>query len=125
MRLNLFVALVLVTFAGSFISLTTTENGVLVDNVAADSDAKLVNSNKNVRHLKGSRKLTEKEEWLASVEEGERGFSLTSAKSFLSRLTARVNEKNLAGAKTEKLSNAQIKAVSKGIAREVKKNPKS
>ncbi|ETP39120.1 hypothetical protein F442_13417 [Phytophthora nicotianae P10297] len=110
MRFQVFVVLVLVTMASS---LTTAERSVQIRGDHGDN------------HLKGSRKLTAAEEWLASVDNEERGFSLSSPRGLVSKLKAKISTKKFAGAKTETLSNSQIKTVSREVAKEVNKNPKA
>ncbi|KAG3091236.1 hypothetical protein PI124_g16668 [Phytophthora idaei] len=101
-----FVVLLLVTFASS---LTTAERHQGVN---------------KAHNLKESRKLTAGEEWFAGVESEERGISLTSQSKLISKLKAKISTMNFAGAKTEKLSNAQVQTVSREVAKEVNKNPK-
>ncbi|EEY55293.1 secreted RxLR effector peptide protein, putative [Phytophthora infestans T30-4] len=74
---------------------------------------------------KRSRKLTADEDWLPSAEKEERGFSLASPSRLVSKLKAKTSTVNFAGAKTGKLSNTQIKTVSREVAKEVNKNPKA
>ncbi|KAG7382940.1 hypothetical protein PHYPSEUDO_004236 [Phytophthora pseudosyringae] len=112
MRFSLFVALIVATFVATCVSFTSAESVAQIN----DLDT--------VQNLKGGRNLATADEWwLADTATEER----TGGASFLSKFKGRVSAFRLkgAGAKTQTLSDAQIKTVTREVATTVKKDRKA
>ncbi|KAL3671012.1 hypothetical protein V7S43_004196 [Phytophthora oleae] len=116
------LVLVLVSFAASCVNLASSEPHAYIRTVAPGYDAKDVNGDNHVRHLKENRELIEGEALPTNIETEER-VSWSSASKLLGRLKARINGN--AGAKTEKLTGTQVKTVSREVAGVVSKDPKA